>query len=246
MGPLSPPGIVTGLESEAAIVRNYAVAEFDRDRIACEGPGPEAARSAALALIDKGVGGLISFGYAGGIDRDAKAGDLVVASEIREGRNEVVACEPIWGDAVAKVLSAQVRVMRFPIAASQDIVKTAQDKMTLRYRTGAVATDMESFAIGKAAEEAGLPFITIRAIIDTAEQDLPPMAVEACGSDGRLKPWRILWSLISNPGQVRKLGALTKNSKLADRMLGKACGLPGSRFCLPDYRAGLIRQIREF
>ncbi len=240
---MSLPGIVTGLESEAFLVRKHAEPGFDRDLIACEGPGPEAARRAARALLDRDVGGLISFGYAGGIDRQAKAGDLVIASEIRRGRDEVQPCEPIWSDALAAIHRKYGRVHREPIAASDAIVTTAEDKMTLRYTTGAIATDMESFAVAEVAAEAGLPFVTLRAVIDIHDQDLPPMAVEAAGADGRLKPWRILWSLISNPGQIPKLGPLTRNSKLADRSLMRTCRQSGAKFGLPDYRAGLVRQI---
>ncbi len=243
LGQPGHPGIVTGLETEALLVRRHAAADFNRDHIACEGPGPEAARRAALLLIDKGVGGLISFGYAGGIDRVAKAGDLVIASEIRQGRDEVQACEPIWSDALAGVLAKYGRIHLAPIAASDAIVTTGDEKMKLRYTTGAVATDMESFAIANAAAEAGLPFVTLRAVIDTHDQDLPPMAIEASGPDGRLKPWRILWSLITNPGQIPKLGPLTRNSKRADRALMRTCRQSGSTFALPDYRAGLVRQI---
>jgi hopanoid-associated phosphorylase len=240
---VSRPGILTGLESEAAIVRKHAPYGFDRDLIACAGPGSEAAHRAALSLIDKGVGGLISFGYAGGIARGIAAGDLIIASEIRHGRDDVQPCEPIWSDALASALSAHARIHRAPIAASSEIVKSTQDKMTLRYITGAFATDMESFAIAQVAADAGLPFVTLRVVIDTHDQDLPPMAVEAAGPDGRLKPWRILWSLISNPGQIPKLGPLTRNSRLADRTLIQVCREAGEIFALPDYRAGLVRQI---
>ena len=241
---MSLPGIVTGLESEAAIVRKHAPSGFNHDLIACDGPGPDMARRAALALIDKDVGGLISFGYAGGIDRVARAGDLVIANEIRLGRDDTRPCEPIWSDALAAIFIRLGQVHRAPIAASEEIVATASEKMKLRYTTAAVATDMESFAVADVAAEAGLPFVTLRAVIDTHDQDLPPMAIEAAGPDGRLKLWNILWSLITNPGQIPKLGPLTRNSKQADRTLMRTCRKAGTGFALPDYRSVLIRQLR--
>jgi len=224
-----PIGLVTGLESEAALARRYLPAE-STGFIACEGPGPEAARSAALRLIDQDVNGLISFGYAGGIDRELKAGDLIIATEIRAGRDKAIACTPTWSETLARKLGGQLRVVRAPIAASDTIIETTAEKLKLHYKTGAAATDMESLAVAEVATEAGIAFATLRAVIDTAGQDLPPMAVVAAGPDGKLKPWRILWSLIRQPGQIPALRPLTLNSKLAERTLGKACRLAGPDF----------------
>ena len=52
--------------------------------------------------------------------------------------------------------------------------------------SGATAVDMESYWIGKAAVERGLPFLSIRAISDSLTAQLPPLERFIDGDGG----WR--------------------------------------------------------
>ena len=243
MGIVVRPGIVTGLHGEAALANKYLRKSDFATLIVCVGPGPVAAQKAAEQLVGLGVSGLISFGFAGGIDETVQAGTVLIAKEIRKGRQDTVETDARWSDQLAKLVGSKVAVSRGSIAASDEIVRSANDKTRMRYKTGALAADMESFAIGTVARDAGLPFITIRAISDPALQSLPIMAVDAVGPDGKLKPWRIAWSLIRHPGQFSELLRLAKNTRSASDSLGAVCRLAGPNFAMPDYRGGLIRQL---
>ena len=244
MGSLGPVGIVTGLQAEAALARKHANETGAKYLVACHGPGPDQAGKAARDLIRQGAEGLLSFGLAGGLDDNIAAGDVVLATEIREGRYQAVRTTALWREDVFRKLDLERPVIEAPIAASDNIVREASDKTRLKYKTDAVAVDMESFAVGKAAEHAQLPFLAIRAISDPALQTLPVMAVEAMSADGKVRAWKVFWSLIRHPGQIGELRRLAKNTGLATSALVQILGQLGPDFCLRDYRSDLIRQLR--
>lgn len=245
MGAVANPGIVTGLHAEVALIRKLSAKNQAKPLIACHGPGPDAAGRAAKELIGKGVGGLISFGFAGGIDERLAAGTIVLATEIRAGRYDGTQTTDQWRQAVRDAVKWNRSPIEAPIAAVDKIVSNAGDKTRLRYQTDAAAADMESFSIGRAAHDAGLPFIAIRAISDPALQSLPIMALDAVDAQGKLRPGRILWSLIRHPGQLRELVRLADNTRAASDALGEVIRQISPVFCLPDFRGQLIRQLRE-
>ena len=245
MGAIANPGIVTGLHAEVALIRKLSPNNQSELLISCHGPGPEAARRAATELIGKGVGGLISFGFAGGIDERLAAGTIVLATEIRAGRYDGTRSTDQWRRAVRDAVEWSRPPIEEPIAAVDNIVSEAGDKTRLRYQTDAVAADMESFAVGRAAHDAGLPFIAVRAISDPALQSLPIMALDAVDAEGKLRPGRILWSLIRHPGQLRELARLSGNTRAASEALSEVIRQIAPHFCLPDFRSQIIRQLRE-
>ena len=244
MGTVANPGIVTGLHVEVALIRKLSPKYQSELLISCHGPGPEAARQAANELIGKGAGGLISFGFAGGIDERLAAGTIVLATEIRAGRYDRTRSTDQWRQTVRSAVKWSRPPIEAPIAAVDKIVSEAGDKTRLRYQTDAVAADMESFAVGRAAHDAGLPFIAVRAISDPALQSLPIMALDAVDAQGKLRPGRILWSLIRHPGQLRELVRLADNTRAASEALSQVIRQIAPRFCLPDFRGQLIRQLR--
>ncbi|MEE8494793.1 MAG: hypothetical protein V3S25_12175 [Nitrospirales bacterium] len=53
------------------------------------------------------------------------------------------------------------------------VVWRAQEKHEIQAACGAVGLDMESFQVGKAAQERHVPFVVVRAVSDLLEEDLP-------------------------------------------------------------------------
>ena len=244
MGSVGRTGIVTGLQAEAALIGKH-VRELDHQPIVvCRGPGQINARKAAEDAATDGAAGLISFGFAGGIDDTVTAGTIVLASEVRVGRQETVTTNDQWRMAVCDKIAGSVSVIEEAIAATDEIVREAAEKTRLRYQTGAVAVDMESLAVSQVAAATGLPFIVIRAVSDPAVQSLPIMAIDAVDDAGRLRFWRILWSLFRHPGQLGELRRLAENTRAAGDALAAVCCLTAPEFCLPDFRGNLIRQLR--
>jgi len=82
-------------------------------------------------------------------------------------------------------------------------------------------------------------------ILWAALQTLPIMAVDAVDHNGKLKPWRILWSLIWQPGQLGELRRLAANTRAATNSLEMVCRKTLPDFYLPKARGNTIRQLRE-
>jgi hypothetical protein len=89
-------------------------------------------------------------------------------------------------------------------------------------RTGAVAVDLESGAVARAATKAGIPFIVLRAIADSATRDLPPAARIGLDAQGRATLGTVLGSVLSHPGQLPALIRLALDTRVALKALARA------------------------
>jgi hopanoid-associated phosphorylase len=207
-------GVVTGLESEAKIVRKRLTLN-----VVCSGGDPARAAWLAQTLIANGATSLMSIGIAGGLNPDLKPGTLIVADEVVTdyGRYPAVST-------CARSIKAQVG----RIYAGLDIVADTAKKSDLFARTGAQAVDMESGAVARVAYETSIPFIGIRAIADPAWHGLPSAALLKLTTDGRPRLGAVFWSVLTKPGQIpalittaRETGEALESLRNACRRLGK-------------------------
>jgi adenosylhomocysteine nucleosidase len=172
---------------------------------------PAGARVASEALAARGVGALMSFGLAGGLDPAFTPGRLVVP-------RRVVSAAGDWTAdlALTKVCGG---VTAEAVFAGETIAGTATEKAALHARTGAAAIDLESGEVAAAAASHGLPFVVVRAICDPADRDLPPAALAALNSAGAIGLGRVLASLLRAPRQLPLLLALARDAGAARRAL---------------------------
>ncbi len=206
-------GILCGLESEAAIARRIKDA-----RVAISAARPDQAKEAAFKLVQLGATRLLSFGLAGGLKPGLPAGTLIIASTIC-AVGETKHCDDYWN---AKLRRKLPKAIVGPVWASGTIVKRSQDKKTLFEQSGCLAADMESCAVSKAALEARIPFVVVRAIADTAEMDLPPAALVPLRGDGRVEVGKVFKSILKSPAQSPSLIHLGRNTCKAMLSLKKA------------------------
>lgn len=89
-----------------------------------------------------------------------------------------------------------------------------QEKADAYARRGALAIDMESHHVARAAGEQGLPFIAIRAISDQADEVLPAIMATFVDAEGQTKMSAVLAALIF--GRVR-LGELLRAGNASRR-----------------------------
>jgi adenosylhomocysteine nucleosidase len=87
------------------------------------------------------------------------------------------------------------------------MLSSPQDKADAFARRGALAIDMESHHVARAAGERGLPFIAVRAISDRANEALPAVMASFVDAEGQTKMSTVLAALIF--GRVG-LGALLR------------------------------------
>jgi len=203
--PFSSPVFLAGFVAEARIARRSGWP------VGIGGGTTVGAAHIARRLIGGGATGLVSFGLAGGLDPALPAGTLVVPEA-------VIADGCDWRTDIA--LGARLGGTTGHVCLGTDrIVATAAEKHRLRRETGADLVDMESGAVAAIASAAGVPFAVLRAICDAADRTLPPAALIALDSEGRLAPARIAWSVLTSPAQVGALLALARDAAAARRAL---------------------------
>ena len=227
---MPPIGIITGLALEADILRR---SEWDDGAlmVRTSGPGLNRAYDAAQSLIAAGAKALMSFGLCGGLAPGLKAGDLVLATRIISDDGDY-ACDRAWHNVLSARLDSTLLIHDGAIFSANAVAATVERKHDLHLSTGAAAVDMESGAVAQAGEEAGLPFIALRAVSDPADMALPPLTLTAMDEDGGLKVGAVLMSLLKHPFQIPTLPELARNSKFAQRSLKDAARAAGPDFGL--------------
>ncbi|MET9068809.1 phosphorylase family protein [Streptosporangium sandarakinum] len=136
------------------------------------GMGPERAARAAARLPSADA--LAVAGFGGAVREDLRAGDVLVATEVRFGER-ALPCP--WAPFLAAELARHGLPARTGPLVTCDHVVTGAERGLLAER-GALAVDMETWPLAEAA--GGLPFAALRVIADTADVR-SPWAVPAYG-----------------------------------------------------------------
>ena len=124
-------------------------------------------------------------------------------------------------------LDAKLRVgdlvTRFEdIYSSDRVVVTAAEKHALRERTGAAAVEMEAAEVARRAREWGVPFHCVRAVSDSALDDLPLDFNRYRDAEGRFSRGRIAMAAMARPfTAIPALLRLDRNCRLASKALGE-------------------------
>ncbi len=214
-----PVGIVTGLASEAKALRAAA-----GGRALCLGPGPQAAGRAARRLLDEGARALVSAGLCGALDPALAPGEVVLATRVvaRTDPARSWMTDPVWHAAVAGRLPPELAFGTGALLGSDTAVVSVAGKQSLAGRTGAVAVDMESHAVAAVAAEAGVPFLVLRAVADTAADALPPWLAGVLNRDGTPNARVAARRLLAGPWRAVTLIRLARRGRAAERALGRA------------------------
>jgi hopanoid-associated phosphorylase len=206
-------GIVVGLATEARIARALS------PHVRCAASRPTEAERHARELAKAGVSMLVSFGIAGGVDPDLKPGDLVVANQVITASGAFAALPDC-----ATALGARVG----SIYGDTELMPDASYKCAVRAWTGALAVDMESGVVAAVAAEAGIPFVAVRAIADTAAEGLPPAALVPLDMAGRPRLAAVLASVAMQPSQIPGLIRVARETQAAMRTLDRAARILGN------------------
>jgi adenosylhomocysteine nucleosidase len=222
-------GIVTGLRFEAAIARRaIEAAPFagtDSATVACHGPGQVRGSSAAAELLAAGATALLAFGVAGGCDPALPPGAVVLSTGVRDlsagGKGEVLYTNRDWHRRLKFRLLGSMLVKEALIASAADPVTGAAAKRGLFDELNAAAVDMESAAVARAAIEASVPFMALRAIVDGAGIGLPESALAGLGLDGGAQAAAVARTALRRPQDIPALIRLAFANNTAKKSLGR-------------------------
>jgi hypothetical protein len=98
------------------------------------------------------------------------------------------------------------------VLCGQIIIFTTADKRLVLQETGAIAVDLESVVVARAAAALGIPFLVLRAIADPATRALPPAALLPLANDGTPDVRRVLGSVMRRPQQLPTLLAVAREA----------------------------------
>jgi len=105
------------------------------------------------------------------------------------------------------------------LLSSPQAIASVVAKRTLFRETGAVAVDMESYAIAELACAHRLPFLAVRVIVDRATDELPRAVAASADAAGPLRIWRLMSALARTPSELAPLLRLARRYRAASRSL---------------------------
>jgi adenosylhomocysteine nucleosidase len=213
----SPILVVAALGRELASLNREAV---DGVALLETGEGTDNARRSLDDWLEQNLArAIVSIGFAGALSNALQAGDLVIASKVRDG---VAQPDKALLSAAQDVPLAEAPVNLGIAITTNEIIWQARSKRALAAtlepnEIGIV--DMESTAIASICARHGLPFLIVRSITDLLDEDLPLNFNLYRGEDGRVDSARIVKAALIRPRALSGLMELRRRSELcATRM----------------------------
>lgn len=182
---------------------------------------------AAHWLIQQGAKALLSVGVAGGLRPELKTGDMVVADRIMEERDDEEYDQ--WELKLLFTKLAQtalftkgIRAGKGSIVSVKEPVSSPEGKLKLYRKSHALVSDMESSAIARTAEEAGLPILALRVVIDPFQRKVSQDLSACLDRSGRISLPVLLKNLRRRPSLFPHLLMMTRDMAIALRALSGA------------------------
>lgn len=215
---------VTSLALEARIARGPGVSV-----VLCNQSSHLGAR--LEAAIAPGVSGIMSFGIAGGLAPNLFAGDCVVASRVRIGK-DFIATDRTWTKCLLDAIPGAIHA---EIVGVDALLMNPLEKGRVHAQTGAVAADMESHIAAKIAFAHRIPFAACRIIIDAAHRTLPAAAAVGLRQDCTPDVFAVFRSVLQKPSQIPDLVRTALDARIAGRALRLGRKQLGVGLGIPDY-----------
>ena len=191
--------ICFALEQEAAPFRRLAV-KIPEVKILVTGIGARNAETSLRQFLAQNrIKRVFTCGFCGGLNPDLKSGEVIFMTGYPELEK--------------RLLEAGAKLATF--VSSPRIVTTAAEKRQLRTKTGADVVEMESEAILAVCREKKIPCAMVRAISDTAGEDLPLDFNALARTDMNLHYGKLFLAIAKSPGKIGALMKLQKQTKLA-------------------------------
>lgn len=220
---------VTGMAFEARIAARPGT------RVVCVGGNARVLADALAGAIGDDCRGLISFGVAGGLSPQLRAGSCVVGSIVFDGTRQF-ATDPDWSQSLLQAIPAAVYGGIVGVHAP---VARPEAKRALHASTGAVAVDMESHVVANVAAARGLPMAVVRVIADSAARALPQSALAAMRADGTVDVGAMIRSIMKTPGEFPVLLRTASDALVGGFALLRSRRLLGASFALPGRGASV-------
>ena len=182
------------------------------------GVGAPRTRATIRRIAESEPEAIIMVGFCGGADPGLRVGDLHVASAYRSAGaapSDAISADP---DLSASIIVAARRSCNRSVcveaSATVDAVAGPAAKLAVHEATGAASVNMEDYWAADVARAAGVPFASVRAVLDTAGDDLPDWISE--NGESRARTMGIL---VSHPQRIPGLIRIAGQAMNARRSL---------------------------
>ena len=160
---------------------------------------------------------LLVTGLSGACEPDLRNGDVLVGDPVTVpgGAGAGDGADPrLRRRAIRALDAAGLRYRVGRLVTVDEVAATPAAKAAWRSTEGARAVDMESAHILAWARRAGVPAVTVRAITDALEDEVPRELLDAVGADGRMRPWTAA-GLLGRPSLLTAAWRLGRRSQRA-------------------------------
>jgi adenosylhomocysteine nucleosidase len=224
-------------EERDPIARSLAEAGLAAQVVATGDGGARAARVAREAIAAVRPAAVIGAGVAGGLSADLAVGEILVSARVLDAAEEAPAPDPglvrralaLPGLRAGTLLS----VVRPALTPSQKAALLAHVESVAPAGTAGAATqgaagtaeaavDMESSAWARACAESGVPYVILRAISDTADEELPGYLAHCMDSEGSIRRAAVARKAVLHPGSIPALLRMRRRVAECSRSLGAA------------------------
>lgn len=185
------------------------------------GDGERKAREGfAVLMATLSVDRLIAIGVAGGLSPELPRGALVVAERVVGEDGPVLLADAALVDEAVRATGAR----RAVVLSAHRIADSAPEKQRLlRAAAGTPTTpavvDLESAAYASAAARMEIPWLVLRAVTDTADEELPPLLNRCRDAGGAVRRGSVVRELFGDPGALPLLLALRRNVRQGAEVL---------------------------
>lgn len=198
------------------------------------GVGAKKASVAARALLREAATALVSWGSAGGLVSGLSPGSLILPKTVIAADHSVYPVDVAWHERLCGRLRGEMDFHTGPLVESSTVLTGSKEKKSLFSRTGAIAVDMESGAVAAVAQQAGVPFVAIRAIADPADMSIPQAALSAVDESGRLNLFKLARRIARRPGELLTLVRLGRSFRAAQVTLTAVARRTGNDLLAPE------------
>ena len=205
------------------------------------GVGPDRAGASLTALLEisrSQIDSVLFVGVAGGVEPSLETGDLLLADRYAlqngaaQGAGQAIRPDTqMLQTAQQAALDLSVPVFDGGSLTVDHLVLEPVERQELLTQYQIQSVNMEDYRAAEAAQKAGVPFLSVRVVLDTASQRLPGYLPGLAKS-----PYKVLTNVLLQPWRIPTMLRLKRQLQLCQAVLTnfgmsylKATGIIGAR-----------------
>jgi adenosylhomocysteine nucleosidase len=197
------------------------------------GIGIADAKTLTRDVVNANAAGLISIGTAGGLDPELSPGALLVPHGIQRKDGKKFLVDTEWHARVLTALEKSAKVYTEDMFTVNRVIASPAEKISLNRKTKAIGVDMESAGLAEIAAIAGIPFLVLRVVMDTAVDQIPKAATVSVNAAGETSTIALLGYLAGHLSDVPGLIRTLRQYRSAAASLREACRLARNELLCP-------------